>query len=78
MDKKIRENERILYQFSKFVINSGNNAFMLIFHWIHERTYNIINIKSNLIEVILSNVKNNLIEIDFSRLTFNSMIIESD
>lgn len=49
---------------------------MLIFHWIHERT--IINIKSNLIEVILSNVKNNLIEIDFSRLTFNSMIIESD
>lgn len=76
MDIKIRENERILYQFSKFVINSGNNAFMLIFHWIHERT--IINIKSNLIEVILSNVKNNLIEIDFSRLTFNSMIIESD
>lgn len=75
MDIKIRENERILYQFSKFVINS---AFMLIFHWIHERTYNIINIKSNLIEVILSNVKNNLIEIDFSRLTFNSMIIESD
>lgn len=73
MDIKIRENERILYQFSKFVINS---AFMLIFHWIHERT--IINIKSNLIEVILSNVKNNLIEIDFSRLTFNSMIIESD
>lgn len=37
---------------------------MLIFHWIHERTYNIINIKSNSIEVIPSNVKNNLIEID--------------
>lgn len=44
--------------------NSGNNEFMLIFHWIHERTYNIINIKSNSIEVIPSNVKNNLIEID--------------
>lgn len=60
--KDVETRERILYQFSLNLLNnSGNNAFiMLIFHWISlERTYNIINIKSNWIEVILSNVKNN-------------------
>lgn len=57
--------ERILYQFSEFIlILEIMHLCYPIFHWIHERTYNIINIKSNSIEVIPSNVKNNLIEID--------------